>query len=196
VQIVLAGGFGSITHRPDDYGTNGWTPLLYAANEGNIDVCRFLLERGATLTEADEDGNNALLNAVGNRHSRLAAWLLTEGGASPECKDIEGESVWDCLVQRHNKGMDEADLSHLLRVMLLKGDAPANFADTLSPALQALVLEGGQLRARLPAYLVRRRTVLDTHCPVLLPQLRDLVHGYMELTTTDELWATGLGMEH
>jgi hypothetical protein len=32
-----------------------WTPLLHAASKGNIDVCRFLLEAGATLTEVDED---------------------------------------------------------------------------------------------------------------------------------------------
>jgi hypothetical protein len=32
---------------------------------------------------------------------------------------------------------------------------------------------------------------LDAHCPLLAP-LRDLVHGYEEPTTTDELWATGL----
>jgi hypothetical protein len=48
-------------------------------------------------------------------------------------------------------------------------------------------------RARLLAHLVRRRALLDAHCPVLPPLIRALVHGYMELTTTEELWATGLG---
>jgi hypothetical protein len=56
-----------------------------------------------------------------------------------------------------------------------------------------MVQEGARLRARLPAYLVRRQALLDAHCPVLLPPLLALVHGYMELTTTEELWATGLG---
>jgi hypothetical protein len=49
------------------------------------------------------------------------------------------------------------------------------------------------LRARLPAYLVRRWVLLDAHFPQLLPSLRALVHGYMELATMEELWATGLG---
>jgi hypothetical protein len=206
VQMVLAGGFGSITYWPDEdregyedsyEDRDGWTPLLNAASEGNIDVCRYLLERGASLTEADERGNNVLLCAVSDDEFCLAAWLLTEGGASLECKNLEGESAWNLLVQpRHcRRDRDEAAFSRLLRVMLLMGDAPAHFADTLSPALQALVLEGGRLRARLPAYLVRRQALLDTHSPVLLPPLGALVHGYMELTTTDELWATGLGAE-
>jgi hypothetical protein len=63
----------------------------------------------------------------------------------------------------------------------------------VSPKLARVVQEGTELWARLPVYLVRRRTILDAHCPALLPPLRALVHGYMELTTTDELWATGLG---
>jgi hypothetical protein len=52
--------------------------------------------------------------------------------------------------------------------------------------------DGVRLRARLPAYLAQRRALLDAHCP-LLPPLQDLVHGYEEPTTTDEIWATGLG---
>lgn len=48
---------------------------------------------------------------------------------------------------------------------------------------------------RLPVYLVQRGALLDADCPVLLSPLRalQLVYGYMELTTTGELWATGTG---
>jgi hypothetical protein len=63
----------------------------------------------------------------------------------------------------------------------------------LSPEHARLAQEGAWLRARLPAYRVRRWALLDAHCPVLLPPLRALVHGYMELTTTEEILATGLG---
>jgi hypothetical protein len=57
--------------------------------------------------------------------------------------------------------------------------------------LQRIVQDGTRLRARLPAYLAQRRALVDAHCP-LLPPLEDLVHGYNEPTTTEELWATGL----
>jgi hypothetical protein len=57
-----------------------------------------------------------------------------------------------------------------------------------------MLQEGGRLRARLPAYLVQRRALLDEHCPLIAP-LRALVHGYEEPTTTEELWATGLGAD-
>jgi hypothetical protein len=56
-----------------------------------------------------------------------------------------------------------------------------------------VVEQRGQLRAQLPTYFVRRRAPLEAHCPALLPPLQAFVHGYMELTTTEELWDTGLG---
>jgi hypothetical protein len=37
-----------------------------------------------------------------------------------------------------------------------------------------------------------RRARIDEHCP-LLPPLRAIVLSYETPTTTDELWATGLG---
>jgi hypothetical protein len=50
-----------------------------------------------------------------------------------------------------------------------------------------------RLRAALPAYLTQRQTLLDTHCPLIAPLLA-MVRGYdPEPTTTEELWAKGLG---
>jgi hypothetical protein len=60
------------------------------------------------------------------------------------------------------------------------------------PPLQRIMQDGARLRTRLLAYIAQRRAILDAHCS-LLPPLRDLVHGYEEPTTTDELWAMGLG---
>jgi hypothetical protein len=88
--------------------------------------------------------------------------------------------------------VDIVALTAMLRVMLLHGSPPESLTAYMAPPLQRIVQDGARLRARLPAYLARRRLLLDAHCP-LMPPLRDLVHGYEEPTTTDELWATGLG---
>jgi hypothetical protein len=77
--------------------------------------------------------------------------------------------------------------------MVLKGAPPAEFVARLKPEHARVVEEGARLRAALPAYLVQRRALLDAHCPLIAP-LRALVRGYdPESTTTEELWATGLG---
>jgi ankyrin repeat protein len=46
-------------------GADGLTTLLHAAKNGSLEVVKFLLssESGASLTECDEFGNNALLLA-------------------------------------------------------------------------------------------------------------------------------------
>jgi hypothetical protein len=54
------------------------------------------------------------------------------------------------------------------------------------------VEEGARLRARLPAYLLRRQALLNAHCPLIAP-LRTIINGYETPTTNDELWDTGLG---
>jgi hypothetical protein len=81
----------------------------------------------------------------------------------------------------------------MLRVMVLHGGPhdQESLIARLAPPFQQILQDGARLRARLPAYLAQRRTLLDAHCP-LLPPLQNLVHGYEEPTTTDELWATGL----
>jgi hypothetical protein len=77
--------------------------------------------------------------------------------------------------------------------MVLRGVPPDTLDALLSPENARVVQDGARLRARLPTYLRQRQALLDEHCPVLMSPFRALVHGYMELTTTEELWATGLG---
>jgi hypothetical protein len=129
-------------------------------------------------------------------------YLLEEGGANLDDVNKLSETVWDALIV-HFEGIandddredehDLAALTGLLRVLLLRGAPPPALVALLSPKPARVVQEGARLRARLSVYIVRRWALLDAHCSVLLPPLRALVHGYMELTTTEELWATGLG---
>jgi hypothetical protein len=87
---------------------------------------------------------------------------------------------------------DATAVTSILRVMVLRGAPPAELTARLSPEHAQVVEDGARLRAGIPEYLARRRALLDAHCP-LIPPLRALVHGYEEPTTTEELWATGLG---
>jgi hypothetical protein len=138
-------------------------------------------------------------------------WLLEYGGAQITDTDNEGSSVWTDTPHRacglpkkligaytvYDDGEnvpngDKVALTAMLRVMLLHGGPPPSLAKDLAPPFQRIVQDGARLRARLSAYLVQRRALVDAHC-LLLPPLRDLVRGYEEPTTTDELWATGLG---
>jgi hypothetical protein len=113
------------------------------------------------------------------------------------------KTVWHDLILNLRLHLDEigeddpeenlAELTAFLRALVLRGAPPPAVVASLSSEQVRVVQEGARLRARLPAYLVQRWALLDENCSMLLPPLRALVHGYMELTTTEELWATGLG---
>jgi ankyrin repeat protein len=183
-----------------------------------LELIQYLLssEGGVSITETDNDGNTALLLAAGiDCYPVMVQWLLEYGGAQITETNKYGCTVWTvepyaglpdflrcAYVKKKGEYVSIDDeyvpkkdivaLTAMLRVMVLHGGPPESLVAELAPPLQQIVQEGARLRARLPAYLAQRRALLDAHCP-LLPPLRDLVHGYEEPTTTDELWATGLG---
>jgi hypothetical protein len=181
---------------------DGDTPLLTAAEVGNVAVVRYLVEAGAWVGAVGDLNDTALLRSALYGCFGAMQYLLEEGGANMDHVYADGETVWETLTEHwgdfpvgddNEAGPDPAALTSLLRVMVLRGAPPPALVALLSPEPARVVQEGARLRARLPAYLVRRRALLDAHCPVLLPPLRALVHGYMELTTTEEIWATELG---
>jgi ankyrin repeat protein len=77
---------------------NGFTPLLFAARDGDIESTRLLLGAGADLNEAAPDGTTPLLAAAHNARTDIVA-LLLERGANPNVSDSVGftalhASVW------------------------------------------------------------------------------------------------------
>jgi hypothetical protein len=133
--------------------------------------------------------------------------LFEYGGADIGDTLEDGGTIWDLLedylMQAEWDLEDDEDddnpyvhdataVTSLLRCMVLRGAPLAWLTERLSPEHAQVVEDGGRLKAGLPAHLARRQALLDAHRP-LIPPLQALVHGYEEPTTTDELWATGLG---
>jgi hypothetical protein len=89
----------------------------------------------------------------------------------------------------HDEEMDITAVFALLRVMVLRGPPPAELVTRMTKEIAQVVDDGARLTARLPAYLARRRALLDSYCPLIAP-LQAIVIGYEMPTTTEELWAT------
>jgi hypothetical protein len=217
VKYLLEHG-ARITEKDD----KGMTGLLYATESENLEVIQYLLssEGGASITETANEGNTALLLAAGGDNRcccpPIVQWLLEYGRAQITDTNNDGDSVWtfncrdslpNLLMNAYRKKGDGTPVSmdveyaaegdtvalfSMLRVMVLHGGPSESLVKHCAPPFQRIMQDGARLRARLPAYLAQRRALLDAHCP-LLPPLQALVHGYEEITTTDELWATGLG---
>ena len=72
----------------------GWTPLMWASQEGYISIVDFLLEAGADVNFADPGGFTPLKQAVGESHVDLAELLLLRGAdVSFRCTTDGGGTV-------------------------------------------------------------------------------------------------------
>ena len=74
---------------------NGWTPLHHAAYAGRLDVCKLLIQRGASINHLDREGNPSLAQAAGAGHAAVVQ-LLLEHGAWPNTADRSGNTpvIW------------------------------------------------------------------------------------------------------
>jgi ankyrin repeat protein len=59
--------------------TPGWTPLIYAATNGQIEVMRYLLDAGADINAVAPNGTTALMMAVRGGHAAAVDLLLSRG---------------------------------------------------------------------------------------------------------------------
>jgi len=80
----------------------GWRPLHFAANNGHVDVVRFLLEKGANVNAQDHRGRTPLHLAALDGHVDVVRFLL-EKGANVNAQDHRGRTPL-CIWQ-HMMGM-------------------------------------------------------------------------------------------
>ena len=84
--LVLEGYMGTTIHTVP---MGGYTPLLFAAKNGDIDTAKLLLEHGADINISSETDGDPLLIAASQGHEDLAVFLL-EQGADPNAVDGNG----------------------------------------------------------------------------------------------------------
>lgn len=91
-------------------GLRKWTPLMYAANGGHVEVTRYLLDEGATVNARDHFGETALSAAIGASEYGTAE-LLLERGADPNL----GSMAWGPPILRAIRAGDMHSVQLLLR---------------------------------------------------------------------------------
>lgn len=108
-------------------------------------------------------------------------WLLVEERARiSEVGNQAHFTVWNNLNLK-NWTLDAAELSALLKVMVMLEDAPASFIERLIPEHAELCRQGRQFRAQFPSYLGQQRARIVAHCP-LPTVLQSLVVAYAKTT--------------
>jgi len=96
-QHILSGNVNEVDE-------NGQTALHMAADKGNNECVKILLEAGAHPNAADKEGINVLEAAVIGG-SVAVVKLLLDAGADPDQKDVDGDTPRNCAEDDENPEM-------------------------------------------------------------------------------------------
>ncbi|MCC6694724.1 MAG: ankyrin repeat domain-containing protein [Candidatus Hydrogenedentes bacterium] len=113
----------------------GYTPLLTAAEGGNVAIVKMLIKAGSNLESRDEMGQTPLWAAVSSGHTAIAKVLL-DAGADINVQSDEGQSLLANAAWMEEKGVLD---------LLLKRGADPNAASEQSPAALLWAVAQGSL---------------------------------------------------
>ena len=80
---------------------SGWTPLIYAAYRGNLEISNMLLARGARVNATAANGYTALMMAAREGHENIAALLLKHGALRTTTNEL-GEDAMKWAMRNGN----------------------------------------------------------------------------------------------
>jgi ankyrin repeat protein len=123
VQKMLADGDANIT----DIDRDGWTVLMCAAGGSeSLPTLIWLLKEGSACStdRSARDGYSVLMIAAINVRMVTCQWLLEHGGADIMDVTNTGQTIWDMLAFDFIYEANSAEVTALLRVMVLKENPP------------------------------------------------------------------------
>ena len=146
----------------------GFTPLLFAARQGDIDSARLLLAKDANVNDTAPDGTSALVVATHSGHGTLATFLL-DRGANPNAAEA-GYTALHAAALTGDLDLVAALLAHEARP-----DAQVTLATRVTRNGQVLML-GEHLLGATPFALAAKftdvgimRALADAGADVRLP---------------------------
>ena len=116
---------------------DGWTPLMYAAFQGQTDIARLLIDRGADINQRAPNLATALMFAARNGHIDIVK-LLLDRGADANVVNDQNRTAHSWALENSN-----TDIAELLerRVPSVLKVAPAPAAPQKSGGTLRVLIE-------------------------------------------------------
>jgi ankyrin repeat protein len=137
-KAAAASGAGIIRQRALPTADGGVTPLLFAVRDGNAEMTRLLLDRGADIGQSSGNHTTPLLIALLNGQVGLATELLARGADPNAADDYHRAALYAAIDLRnfnHEKygdlPTDGRDPLDLIKALLQKGADPNRRTDTV-----------------------------------------------------------------
>ena len=201
----VADGRGSEGPEPEDpaadavpvgYSNGGFTALLFAAREGDLESARLLLAAGADMNRLASDGKDPLGLAIYNGNYELAS-LLLDTGSTVDHPDAEGFTPLFWAVDRRNMEFNPgfpwtvtADPLPLIRKLLDAGADANRFVDKTPRSRRNF---GGSPRILFATALMRAAYSADLELVQLLLDYGADPSTMSSANETPLLAATGYG---
>ncbi|OWZ03551.1 Serine/threonine protein kinase [Phytophthora megakarya] len=134
VRYLINNGAAYIVNAPN---FRGETPLIYAAQNGEIDVVRFLVQVGANVNSADDTKRTALLYSIICDHLPVAQFVLANG-AYIDALDLNEQTSLMAAIRMNN--LEAVQL-------LIQNNANVNIMDDYDNAAQLLIKNGAAINA-------------------------------------------------
>ena len=86
-----------------DRNARGWSPIIVAAYNGNVQAVEYLLNKGADANDRNHKGTTALMYAKDfslKFRDKKVFDLLMKFGADPELKDFQGKGLRDYITHK------------------------------------------------------------------------------------------------
>ena len=86
-----------------DRNDRGWSPIIVAAYNGNVQAVEYLLNNGADVNDRNHNGTTALMYAKDfslKFRDKKVFDLLMKFGADPELKDFQGKGLRDYITHK------------------------------------------------------------------------------------------------
>ena len=186
--------------EPVGYANGGFTPLMFAAREGQLEAARLLAAADANVNTTAADGKNALSMAIYNGHFEVASFLL-ETGADANHADAEGFPPLFWAVDRRNMEwspgfpwVETTDPLPLVRALLEAGADPNTFVNNTPRSRRNF---GGSPRTLFATSLMRAAYSGDVELVRLLveygadPLIRNRDHEDALLAASGYAWIDG-----
>ena len=186
--------------EPVGYSNGGFTPLLFAAREGDLASARVLIAGAADVDAVASDGKDPLGLAIYNGNYGLAS-LLLDSGSRVDHPDAEGFTPLFWAVDRRNMEWNPgfpwtvtADPLPLIRKLLDAGADPNRFVDKTPRSRRNF---GGSPRIQFATTLMRAAYSADLELVRLLldygadPDIRSSANETPLLAAAGHGWIDG-----
>lgn len=128
----------------------GWTALLFAARQGQLDCAKVLVDAGADKDLQDPDGVSPMVEAIVNGHYEVAAYLADKGADVNRADRWGRTPLWSAVDMRilpHSGRPDpidegSVDATELMKVLLAHG-ADVNAQLVTFPPYRSMSDRGG-----------------------------------------------------